>query len=71
MDGVPKALQSSLGLQFEANLVLRTMNYNPDNKPDISQLFALFWKQQERKLSEWKLSLSDRASRSLARTGFS
>ena len=70
MDGVPKALQSSLSLQFEANLVLRTMNHNPDNNPDISQLFALFWKQQERKLSEWKLSLSNRASRSLARTGF-
>ncbi len=48
MDGVPKALQSSLGLQFEANLVLRTTNHNPD----VFQLFALFWKQQERKLSD-------------------
>ena len=51
MDGVPKALRSSLSLQFEANLALRTINHNPD----VSQLFALFWKQQERKLSEWNV----------------
>ena len=65
MDGVPKALRSSLSLQFEANLVLRTINHNPD----VSQLFALFWKQQERNSVSGTLSLSNRASRSLARTG--
>ena len=69
MDGVPKALRSSLSLQFEANLVLRTMNHNPDNNPDVSQLFALSWKQQERNSASGTLSLSNRASRSLARTG--